>query len=147
VTDRAIVGEDFRAAREVGAGRRRQARQRAHEVGDGRNFIGLEQAVAAECRHRALMAGIVARARTVRDGLVDLRQRAAPEPVIVVQIGIAFGAAAAGPVAGSAIIGESPLAERAREVEQLGFVDSISLSEAAESLAIIGARSCCNSAT
>ena len=42
------------------------------------------------------MTGIIAGARAVVNRLRDLIERAAPKPVVVVQIGISLGAAAAG---------------------------------------------------
>ncbi len=58
-------------------------------------------------------------ADAVTDGLRDLVELAAPQPVVVVEIGIALGAAAAGAVARRAILGEGGPRLRAREVEQL----------------------------
>ena len=66
------------------------------------------------------MAVIVAGAGAVPDRLPDLIERAAPQPIIVDEIWIAFRAAAAGAVARRAIIGEGAAAQRAGKVEQLG---------------------------
>ncbi len=41
------------------------------------------------------MTGIVAGANAVGYGLLDVGERAAPQPVVIVEIGIALGAAAA----------------------------------------------------
>ena len=49
----------------------------------------------------------------MRDGLRDLVELAAPQPIVVGQIGIALGAAAAGTVTGRAIVGKSAAAQRA----------------------------------
>ncbi len=114
----AIVGEDFGAGGEIRARLGLQAGERAHVIGDGRDLIGLQGAVAAERRHRSLTTVIVAGARAVGDGLRDGGERAAPQPVVVVEVRIALGAAAAGAVTGRAIVGKGAPAERAGEVEQ-----------------------------
>src|SRR5262249_44959570 len=64
------------------------------------------------------MTGIVPGARSVGNRLRDLIERTAPQPVIVVQIGIALGAAAAGAMTRRAIVREGAPAERPREIEQ-----------------------------
>jgi hypothetical protein len=71
------------------------------------------------------MIVLVARADAVPDGLFDIGELAAPQPVVVVEIGIALGPAAAGAVARRAIIGESDAPLRAREIEQLRIVHDV----------------------
>jgi hypothetical protein len=63
------------------------------------------------------MTGIVAGACAVSDGLRDLIERTAPQPIIVVQVGIALGAATTGAVARRAIVREGAPAERPGEIE------------------------------
>ena len=82
----------------------------------------------------------------MRDGLLDVGERAAPQPVVIVEIGIALGAAAAGAVARRAIVGEGAAAQRAGEVEQLRRRFRSACSEAAASFAIIGPRCACSAA-
>ena len=74
------------------------------------------------------------------DGLLDIGELAAPQPVVVVEIGIALGAAAAGAMTGRAIVGEGHAPLRAGEVEQLRIGDDLLESDAAASLSIIGPR-------
>jgi len=78
MTNRAIVGEDFRTAREIGPGRRSEPGQRSHVFGNDKDFVALEHAIAAECRHRALVSLLVARAHAVRDRLRNSVEAAAP---------------------------------------------------------------------
>ena len=85
------------------------------------------------------MAGVVAGADAVADGLRDLVELAAPQPIVVVEIGIALGAAAAGAVARRAIVGEGRR-PRARAKSSNCGSDSICCSEADASFAIIGPR-------
>ena len=118
VTDRAIVGEDLCSARQVGSRLGFETRQRANIVGDSRDFGGLQQAIAAEGRHRPLMAIVVSGAGAVPDGLGDVIQLAAPQPVVVVQVRISFGAAAPGAVTRRAIVSKSAPSKRSREIEQ-----------------------------
>jgi len=117
MTERAIIGEYLLAKREIGASVSLQARQRAHEIGDCRNFRRLQDIVAPESRHIAGMGFVVARTGAVTDGLVDIGELAAPQPIVVVEVGIALGPAAAGAMARRAIIGEGHAPLRAREVE------------------------------
>ena len=63
------------------------------------------------------MAFVVSRACAVPDGLRDVGERAAPEPFVVIEIGIASGAAAAGAVARRAIVSKSAASERAGEIK------------------------------
>ena len=71
------------------------------------------------------MIVFVTRARAVTDGLLDLSQLATPQPVVVVEIGIAPSPAAAGAVTGRAIIGEGHAPLGAGEIEQLWIVHDI----------------------
>ena len=65
------------------------------------------------------MAIVVTGAGAVANRLRDLVELAAPQPIVVIQIGISLGAGAAGPVARRAIVGKSAAAERAGKIEQL----------------------------
>ena len=107
MTDRAIVGVDFLARRKVDPGARRQVGERAHMVRDRHDLVALEHAVLAERRHLALVRLRVGPERTPNSIVRwDLVEHAAPQPVIVVQVRIALGAAAARAVARSAVLAE-----------------------------------------
>ncbi len=92
----------------------------ARIVGDGVDVPG-----ASACRRGRRPACApdrrlgVGRADAVTDGVLDVVELAAPQPVVVVQVGIALGAAAARAMARRAVIAERGAALRAREVEQL----------------------------
>ena len=60
----------------------------------------------------------IARSRAELDRLHDLLERAAPQPIVVVQIGISLGAGAPGAVAWRAIVAEYRLAPRPRQGQQ-----------------------------
>src|SRR5208282_2349027 len=64
------------------------------------------------------MTVVISGADAVPDRLCDLVERAAPKPIVVDEIWIAFGAAAAGAVAWRAIVGKAASAKRAGEVKQ-----------------------------
>src|SRR5450759_570068 len=99
----AIIGEHLLAEREIGVLLHGKRGQRADKIGHRRDLVGLEDAVTAKGRHVALVIVFVARARAVTDGFLDLGQLAAPQPVVVVEIGIAPGPATAGAVTGRAV--------------------------------------------
>src|SRR6185436_6346456 len=96
-----------------------EAGERADKIRDRRDFVGLEDFVAAESRHAAGTALVVTGARAIADGLLDIRKLAAPQPFIVVEIGVALGAPAARAMARRAVVrkGDPPL--RPGKVEQL----------------------------
>ena len=103
MTDSAIVGENLAVTREVGAELSLEARQRANIVSDGRDFIRFEQTLAAESRHRALTARVVAGTSAMRDRLCNVVELTAPQPFVVDEIGIALGTGATGAMGGRAI--------------------------------------------
>jgi hypothetical protein len=93
-------------------------------VRDGYDLVALEHAVLAERRHLALVRLRVAGADSELDRLLDLAERAAPQPLIVVQVRITLGAAAARAVTRSAVLAERRAALRIGEIgERLVSLD------------------------
>src|SRR5581483_7784497 len=106
VTGGAGRGENLLSGDQIGALVGRQPGGGTHVIRHHVDLGALEHAVAAERRHRHRRAAlVVAGAHAVADGERDVVELAAPQPVVVVEIGIALGAAAAGAVAGGAIVG------------------------------------------
>src|SRR5664279_4101414 len=64
-------------------------------------------------------SGPFATASTVANGPLDVFELATPQPIVVVEIGIAFAATTAGAMTRRAIIGERGTALRTGEIEQL----------------------------
>src|SRR5262249_46398882 len=94
--------------------------QRADILDDCLDIGALEDAVAPECRHDRSLPGVgVARTDAVTNGLRDLVDLAAPDPIVVVEVRIALGAARPLTVAGRAIVGEGRAALRAGKREEL----------------------------
>src|SRR5262249_23148171 len=114
----AIVGEQLLAGGKIGADRHRQARERAYVARDRDDLVALEHGVLAEADHGALAPLGMARADAVGDRLINLIEAAAPQPVVVVEIGIALGSPAAGAVAGRAVVAERRSPLRGGEGEQ-----------------------------
>src|ERR1043165_13959 len=106
MTHRAGVRVNFLARREIGAWTCCQVCDRAHVVCDVHDLGRLEHPVAAEGRHLALMRPGVAGTYPELDRLLDLPERAPPQPVIVVEVRVALRAAAARTMAWPAILAE-----------------------------------------
>ena len=107
MTDGAIVREYLLAERQGRFRVGRQARQRAHVVGHGRNLVR-----ASACRRgrkpACCPAGLLSSPERAPWRMVCSisAELAAPQPVVIVEIGIALGAAAARAMTGRAIVGE-----------------------------------------
>src|SRR5690242_2584386 len=106
----AILRKDLLAGCRVIARRGRKPGERTYVTRHRDDLLLLQDAVAAEGEHLAFMRLGVPGPGAELDGLHDLVERAAPQPVVVVEVRIALGAGGAAAVAGRAIVAEHRLA-------------------------------------
>ncbi len=91
----------FLPGRSVVTGAGRKTGQRPDVIGYRDDLRRLQHAVLAEGQHGAFVRLGIARPRTELDRLFDLIELAAPDPLVVIEVGIALGAGAAGTVTGA----------------------------------------------
>ena len=142
VADGTVVGENLLARRQIGssarpAGRRSNARSRRRSRYPSRFIMpsrpNAGMLPAASCHRRRVHHGGWC------DDIVEL---AAPQPFVVVEIGIALGAAAAGAMASRAILVEDrPPPARGRRRAIVGSVTICSIATRSANLSAIGPRS------
>src|SRR5271165_4842377 len=103
MTGGAVFGEDFRPGGNVLSGFRMTIERRPYVIGDLLDFLRFQQAIGAEARHRAGAGIRIAAADPMRDGLLDVVQRAAPDPRAGGQRRVAWLATTTGAVARLAV--------------------------------------------
>src|SRR6516225_9436741 len=111
VANRTVVGEQLRSGRYVLGGLRTSV-QRHHVISDLLDLGWLQNAIGAEAWHLRFARLVVAAANTIGDGLLNLVERAAPDPCASSERWITRLAAAAGGMAGLAVVGESDASRR-----------------------------------
>src|SRR5260370_32391746 len=104
VTHRAVFREDFCAHGRIISRAGRQARQRSNVIGDRDDLILFQDPVLAEGEHLTFVGFAMSRAGTELDRLHDLVERATPQPIVVVQVGITLRTRTATAVAWRAIV-------------------------------------------
>src|SRR5262245_57393433 len=118
MTDRAVVGEQLLARVDVGP-RGRQIVQRPDVTNNIENFVVLQHAVAAEGGHGAFTRTIHAGTNAVPNGEGDIVKLAAPQPFVIVQVGITLRTATTCAMTRRTVFSKRWLAYRARKIEQL----------------------------
>ncbi len=94
-------------------------------VGHCGDVLFAQQAIGTEGRHLRDAGLGVGAADAVVDGLLDVGERAAPDPVVVDQDRIAGATDAAGAVAGRAVLAEDHLAAGLGELQQVGVLGDV----------------------
>ena len=119
VTGHAILVEDLLAGCRVEARLGRQSRQRTDIIRDGDDLLGLQHAVRPKASIAPSCAfGSPDRAPNWMVCMICV-ERAAPQPVVVIEVRISLGAGRTCAMAWRAIVAEHRFAARARQRKQL----------------------------